>query len=153
MEDRQDAVTNREVLRTGLGQTTHTEEDQGMENITEVDQDMILIIGVATDIIGEVIKNMGDRIIITEGETLEIKIMIGIGVGHMKDRIGTEEMIETLVIVDQDQVQEQLQIGIGLNASNVGNMATSQETVLQLRQIERQNKFNRCSIWMRIKQY
>ena len=29
---------------------------------------------------------MGDRIIITEGETLEIRIMIGIGVGHMKDR-------------------------------------------------------------------
>ena len=31
---------------------------------------------------------MGDRIIITtEGESLEIKIMAGIGVGHMKDRI------------------------------------------------------------------
>ena len=30
---------------------------------------------------------MGDRIIITEGEMLEIKITIEIGVGHMKDRI------------------------------------------------------------------
>ena len=29
---------------------------------------------------------MGDRIIITEGETLETKIMIGIGVGHMRDK-------------------------------------------------------------------
>ena len=29
---------------------------------------------------------MGDKIIITGGETLEIKIMIGKGVGHMKDR-------------------------------------------------------------------
>ena len=55
---------------------------------------------------------MGDKIIIiTEGETLEIKIMIGIGVGHMKDRIETEWMIEALVTVDQDQVQGQLQIG------------------------------------------
>ena len=52
--------------------------------------------------------------IITEWETLEIKIMIGIEVDHMKDRIETEGMIEVLVTVDQDQVQEQLQIGIGL---------------------------------------
>ena len=31
---------------------------------------------------------MGDKLIIitTEGETLKIKIMIGIGVGHIKDR-------------------------------------------------------------------
>ena len=29
---------------------------------------------------------MGDRIIITEEEMLEIKIMIGIGVGHIRDR-------------------------------------------------------------------
>ena len=32
---------------------------------------------------------MAHRIIITEGETLEIKIMIGIGVGHMRDKIDT----------------------------------------------------------------
>ena len=51
---------------------------------------------------------MGDRIIITEEETLEIKIMRGIGIGHMRDRIGTEGMIEALVTLDQDQVQEQL---------------------------------------------
>ena len=56
---------------------------------------------------------MGDRIIITEGETLETKIMIGIGVGHMTDKKETEGMIEALVTVDQGQVQGQLQIGIG----------------------------------------
>ena len=39
--------------------------------------------------------------------------MKGIGEGHMKDRIETEGTIEVLVIVDQ--VQEQLQIGIGLD--------------------------------------
>ena len=144
---------NRGDFRIGLGQTTHTEEDQGMDKITEVVQDMILIIGVVTDIIWEVIKDTGDKIIITERETLEIKITIGIGVGHMKDRIETEGMIKALVKVDQDQVQEQLQIGIGLDASNVGNMTILQETVWQHRQIQKQNKSSRCSIWMRIKQY
>ena len=79
---------------------------------------------------------MGGRII-TEGKTLEIKIMIGIGVGHMKDRIETERMIEALVAVDQDQVQEQLQIGIGLDASNVGKTTILQETVQQHRQTEK----------------
>ena len=39
---------------------------------------------------------MGDVIIITviEWEVIEIKIMMGTGVGHMKDRIGTEEKVE-----------------------------------------------------------
>ena len=55
---------------------------------------------------------MGDRIIIitTEGETLEIKIMIEIGVGYSKDRIEMEGMVEVLVTVDQGQVQGWLQI-------------------------------------------
>ena len=42
---------NREDFRTVLGQTTHTEEDQGIDKITEVGQDTILIIGVVMDII------------------------------------------------------------------------------------------------------
>ena len=37
---------------------------------------------------------MGDRIKATEGETLETKILTEIGVGHMRDRIETEGMIE-----------------------------------------------------------
>ena len=41
----------KEDFRTGLGQTTHTEEDQGMDKITEVGEDTILIIVVVTDII------------------------------------------------------------------------------------------------------
>ena len=49
---------------------------------------------------------MGNRIIVTEGETLGTRTMIEIGVGHMTDKIETEEMIEALVTVDQDQVQE-----------------------------------------------
>ena len=78
---------------------------------------MILIIEVVTDIMQEVTKGMGEIwIIITiEGETLEIKIMIEIGVGHKTDRIEMEGMVEALVTVDQGQVQGQLQIGIGLD--------------------------------------
>ena len=50
-EDRQDIITNREDFRLGLGHTTHTEEDEGMDKIIGVGQNMILIIGVVTDII------------------------------------------------------------------------------------------------------
>ena len=49
IEDKQDAIMNKEDLRTGSGWTIHTEEDQGMDKITEVGQDMILIIEVITD--------------------------------------------------------------------------------------------------------
>ena len=89
---------------------------------------------------------MEDKIITTKGETLEIKIMIGIGIGYMKDRIDTEGMIDALVTSDQDQVQGQLQIGTELDALNVENMTTLQETVQQHRQIEKLNKSHRCSI-------
>ena len=60
-----DVTMIREDFRTGLGQTMCTEDDQGMDKNIEVGQDMILIIEVVTDIIQEVIKGMGDRIIIT----------------------------------------------------------------------------------------
>ena len=43
---------------------------------------------------------MGDRIIITEVETLRTRTMTEIGVDHMRDKIETEEVIEMLVIVD-----------------------------------------------------
>ena len=45
VEDKQDAIMNSEVFRTGLGQTVagsiHLEEDQGMDKIIEVCQGMI----------------------------------------------------------------------------------------------------------------
>ena len=68
---------------------------------------------------------MRNRIIVTEGKTLGTRNAKEIGVGHMKDRIETEEMIEALVTVDQDQVQEQLQIRIGLDVLSVGSMTIS----------------------------
>ena len=81
----------REDFKIGSDQTMHTGDDQGMDKTIEVGQGMILLIEVAVGIIQEVMKGMGGQIIaITEGETLEIKITIGIGVGHMKDRAETE---------------------------------------------------------------
>ena len=108
---------NREDFRTGLGQTIHIKEDQGMDKIIEVGQDMILIIGVITETICKVIRGMRDKIItITEGETLGTKIM-KIGVGHIigKTEAITGWTIKALVTVGLGQVQEQVQIEIGLD--------------------------------------
>ena len=82
-EVRWNAIMVREDFRTDLDHTMYSEHGQGMDKTIEVGQDMILIIEVVMAIIQVAIKGMGDIIIITtEGETLEIKIMIGIGVGH-----------------------------------------------------------------------
>ena len=82
-EVRLDVTTTREDFKIGLDQTMLTEDDQDMDKAIEVAQGMILIVEVAMGIIQEVTKGMGDQIItITEWETLEVKIMIGIGVGH-----------------------------------------------------------------------
>ena len=53
---------------------------------------MTPIIEVVMVITQEVTKGMGDRITI-EGEILEVKIMIEIGMGHMKGRTETEEPV------------------------------------------------------------
>ena len=99
-----------------------TEESQDTIKIIEVGQDMILGIEVDMGIIQEVIRVMEEIIIIIEEVIIEIKIMIEIGVGHMKDRIETEETIEVQAIANQDQVQEQVLNEIGLDVLNVGNM-------------------------------
>ena len=43
---------------------------------------------------------MGDRIIVTEGETLGIRITTEVEIHHMRDKMGTEEMTEALVTVE-----------------------------------------------------
>ena len=60
---------------------------------------MILIIDIAKGIMQEVIKGMEGSIIITITTTIEevateIKITIGTGLGHMKDRTETEDTVE-----------------------------------------------------------
>ena len=95
-EVRLDVLMIREDFRTGLSPITHIEDDQGMDKAIEVGQGMIPIIEIVTGIIQKIVRGMEDRIIIitTEGETLEIKIRIEIGVGHTKDRIEIEGMAE-----------------------------------------------------------
>ena len=95
-----------------------------MDKIIEVGQDMILIIGVTTEAIKEVIRGMGDKIImITKGETLGNKTM-KIGVGHLIDKTEavTEGTIEALVIVGLGQLHEQVKIEIGFDVSSAENM-------------------------------
>ena len=125
-----------------------------MDKTTEVGQDMILITEVAMGIVQKVIKDMGGQIItIIEGETLGVNIMIETGVGHTKDRTEIEGMVEALVTVDQGQVQGQLQIEIELAALSVRNTIILQGTVQLDRQLVKQIKFNKCSIWIKITQY
>ena len=117
VEDKQDAIMNSEVFKTDLGQiiagAIHLEEGQGMDKIIEVGQGMIWIIGVITETIWEVIRGMGDKIIIEmdSGEILETKAMRKVGVGHMIGNLEiiTEGTIEASVTVDQDQVLSKYQ--------------------------------------------
>ena len=73
------------------------------------------------------------------GETLEIKAMKEMGVGHMIGRLEviTEGMVEAPVTIGQGQVQEQVQIGIGLDVLNAQDMIISHETAQQYMCTER----------------
>ena len=96
VEIRLDITMIRENIKTGSGQTMCMEDIQDIVRFIEAGQDIILIIEVVTGIVHEVTKDMVDLIIIAiiEGVVIEIKIMIGTGVGHMKDRIGIEGRLE-----------------------------------------------------------
>ena len=101
----------------------------------------------------EVIKCMGEIMVVIEGMVIKIKIMTGIGIGHLRDRIEVGEMIEVSVIIGQDQVLEQVQTETGLGVSNVGSTTILQGNVQQGKRVGRQSKYSRCSIWMKTKQY
>ena len=124
VEIRLDVTMIKEDSKTGLDQTTHTEDDQSMDKITRVGQDMTPIIDVDIGTIQEVIKGMPDQIIIiiTEGETLGIRITIEIGVSYTRDKIEIDRAVEALVTVGQAQVLGQLQIEIESDALSVGNL-------------------------------
>ena len=67
VEDRLDTVIIKEDFKIGLDQTAHT----------EVGQDMILTIEVATGIIQKVVRGVRDqKMTVIEGETLEVKIRV-----------------------------------------------------------------------------
>ena len=135
VEDKQDAITNSEVFKTGLDQTAvgaiHLEEGQGMDRNIKVGQGMIWIIGEITGTIWEVIKGMKDKIIMemNSGEIIEIKAMKEIGVGQMIGNLeviteGTTEVLET---IDQGHILEQVPIDIELDVLGVVSMIISWE--------------------------
>ena len=106
VEVRLEVTMIREDFQDRFRPNNNTEDDHGMDKTVEVGQDMILIIEIATGIIQEVIRGMGDQITtIREGKTLKVKITIDIEVGHTKDRTETEGTVEALATVDQSQVQ------------------------------------------------
>ena len=90
-------------------------------------------------------------ITMVQGEVIEVKITIEIGVGHMRDITEIEETAEVQGIVDQDLVQGQVQIEIGLDALSVGNTITLQGTVQLGKQVGKQNKYSKCSVWTKIR--
>ena len=81
-----------------------------------------------------------------ESETLGIRIMIEIGVCHMKDGTEIEGVVEVLVTVDQGQFQRQLQIDIGSDVLSVENTIILQGTVQIGKQLWKHNKYNKCSM-------
>ena len=104
-------------------------------------------------IIFEVIKGKGDTITVTEGVVIEIKITVGIGVSHLKDRIEIGEIVEAHMTAGQCQILEQVQIEIGSDVSNVENMTILQENAQLDKYIGKQNRYKKCLIWIRIRQY
>ena len=113
-----------------------------MDKIFEVGQGMIQIIEVITETIREVVKGMGDKIIIEMDsvmEILETKAMTEIGVGHMigKLEVITEGPIEASVTLDQGKVLEQVPMETELDVSSVKSMIIFQETAQQHKQTER----------------
>ena len=77
VEDRLDAIMIREDMKTGLGQTMHTEDVQDIIKILGVGQDMILIEEVVMGTIQEVVRDLvGIVIMIMEEVVIGIKIMV-----------------------------------------------------------------------------
>ena len=83
VEVRIEIIIISEGTKAGLGPIMHT----------EAIQDITLMIKVVMEIICKVIKGMEETIIIEEA-VIEIKIMIGMGVGCMKGRLETKEAVE-----------------------------------------------------------
>ena len=112
-----------------------------MDKVIEVSQGMIWIIGVITETIWEVIKGMGDKIIVEKdsGEILKIKAMREVGVGHMvgNSEVITEGTIEVSVTVDQGHVLEWVPIETELDVLSVESTIIPWDTSQQHKQTER----------------
>ena len=141
------------VIKIGLDLIMDIGVIQHITRTSEVGQGIILITEVVKVTMHEVIRDMGEIMVIIEGMIIWIEFMTGIGVGHLRDRIEVGEMIGVWVIVGQDQVLEQVQIETTLGVLNAGSMTILQGNVQQGKRVGRQSKYNRCLIWMKTNQY
>ena len=92
MKDRVNHLNHEYMNLTEVG--NRIEVAQYMIRSLEAGQDIILIAELIMVAMHEAIRGMQEIIIIIEGMIIEIEFMIGIGVGHLKDRIEVGEMIE-----------------------------------------------------------
>ena len=129
-----------------------------MDKVIEVSQGMIWIIGVITETIWEVIKGMGDKIIVEKdsGEILKIKAMREVGVGHMvgNSEVITEGTIEVSVTVDQGHVLEWVPIETEIRCFECWEHNHSMRyfpTTQADREVEQIQQ--KCSIWMKSRHY
>ena len=77
---------------------------------------------------------------------------VEVGLGKDNIQVILAEMAE-VVVVGQDQVYEILLTEIELDAFSVGNMIISLKTVQLHKQKKNQNKYNKCIIWMKVRQH
>ena len=141
------------VMKVDLGLIMWIGDAQYIIRTLEVGQGIHLIIEVGMVATHEVIRGMWEIIAIIEGMIIGIEFTIGIGVEHLRDRIEVGEMIEVWVIIGWDQVLEQVQLETELDVLNVGNTTILWGNVQQDKIVGRQNRYNRCLIWTKTKQY
>ena len=82
------------AIKVDSGLIMHIGDAQYMVRTLETGQDIILITEVIMVITLEVVRGMQEIIIIIEEMIIGIEFMIGIGVGHLRDRIEVGEIIE-----------------------------------------------------------
>ena len=99
---------------------------------------------------------MVDKIVEEGTETAtEMTVMVEVGtgpeIGHFSEIMAIIGL-EAQAKVDPGQDSELVQIGIEYVVISVGNMITSQETVLLLERKRKSSNFKECSIWEMNKQ-
>ena len=82
------------VIMIGLGLIMCIGDVQSIVRTLEIGQGIILITEVVMVTTCKVIRGIGEIMVIIEGMIIEIKIMTGIGVGHLKGRVEVGKMIE-----------------------------------------------------------
>ena len=100
------------IIEAGLGLIVITEVIQDTIKTLETECHIVPIVEVAMATMHEAIKGMKD-IIITEEVAIGINPILEVGVGHLRDKVETEEMTEVRVTAGVDQVLGQVQIKTG----------------------------------------